>query len=87
MTNTAQRILAVEAISECSMSPDNGQMPAIQTGKTATASGSELGTGRSFSSDAVTLPTGSANPGNEAQTGVCTAPGFLDTSLSCGGPD
>ena len=74
MTNTAQRILAVDAISECSMSPDNGQMPATETGETATASGSELGTGRSFSSDAGTLFTGSANPGNEAQTGVILVP-------------
>ena len=74
MANTTQRILAVDAISECSMSPDNGQMPATETGETATASGSELGTGRSFSSDAVTLSTGSANPGNEAQTGVILVP-------------
>ncbi|MCH7776826.1 MAG: ParB/RepB/Spo0J family partition protein [Gemmatimonadetes bacterium] len=74
MANTAQRTLAVDAISECSMSPDNGQMPATETGETATASGSELGTGRSFSSDAGTLFTGSANPGNEAQTGVILVP-------------
>ena len=74
MANTAQRILAVDAISECSISPDNGQMPATEPGKTATASGSELGTGRSFTSDAATLSTGSANPGNEAQTGVILVP-------------
>jgi ParB family chromosome partitioning protein len=74
MANTAQRTLAVDAVSECSMSPDNGQMPATETGETATASGSELGTGRSFSSDAVTLSTGSANTGNEAQTGVILVP-------------
>ena len=74
MANTAQRTLADDAISECSISPDNGQMPTIQTGETGTASGSELGTGRSFSSDAVTRSTGSANPGNEAQTGVILIP-------------
>ena len=56
------------------MSPYDGQMPATETGKTATASGSELGTGRSFSSVAVTLPTGSANPGNEAQTTMMLIP-------------
>ena len=74
MANTAQRTLAVDAISECSMSPDNGQMSATETGETATASGSGLGTGRSFSSGAGTLFTGSANPGNEAQTGVILVP-------------
>jgi ParB family chromosome partitioning protein len=74
MANTAQRILATDAISECSISPDNGQMPAMKTGKTATAPGSELATSRSFSSDAVTHPTGSANPGNEAQTRVMLIP-------------
>jgi len=70
MANTAQRIRASDAISECSMSPNNGQMPAAKPGKIATASGSELATNRSFSSDAVTRPTGSANPENETQTGV-----------------
>ena len=70
MANNSQRILVVDAISEGSMNPYDGQMPATETGKTAAASGNELGTGRSFSSDAATTPTGSAIPGNEAQTGV-----------------
>ena len=74
MANTAQRNLATDAISECSMRPDNGQMPAMETSRTLTASGSELATGRSLASNAMTLPTGSADPGNEVQSGVILVP-------------
>jgi len=74
MANNPQRVLAVDAISECSMSPHDGQMPAIETGKAATASADKLDTGPTFSSDAVIPPAGSLGPGNEAQTGVMLVP-------------
>ena len=74
MANTAQRNLAVDAIPECSMRLDNGQMPAMETSRTLTASGSELASGRSLASNAMTLPTGSADPGNEVQSRVILVP-------------
>ncbi len=56
------------------MSPRSEQTPTTEPDETAPASGSELGSGRSFSSNAVTLPIGSANSGNEAQTRVILIP-------------
>jgi len=74
MANPAQKSLSVDAISERLASPYDGKMRAPETGKTAMVSGSELTTGRSFSSDSVTRPTGSANPESEARTRVMLIP-------------
>ena len=74
MANTDQKNPTIDAISERSMDPSSEQMPATKPGATATASGSGLGTDRSFYSDAVTLPSGLADPENEAQTGVMLVP-------------
>ena len=49
-------------------------MPAMETSETLTASGRELATGRSLASNAMTLPTGSADPRYEVQSGVILVP-------------
>ncbi len=67
MANNTQRILAVDAVLEGSMSPYDGQTPATETDTAATPSGGELGTGRSHASDA-------AIPRNQALTGAMLVP-------------